>query len=154
MCRVGIVSAHNHRSNDMQFTINDNNVQTIATALGLHGKVKTDDMQEIFQAWIDEAISEKFLRTIKASKTAASNEQFVAIGLMIYEYLKGENPRSYTRLASSRIEQMIPDMPDVLRSLLNWENAVGTCLGHLAKRHPELVRKGRTATTRFWKFTY
>ena len=138
----------------MQFTIDDDNVQTIATALGLHGTVKTDETRELFQAWIDEAISEKFMRTIKASKTAASNEQFVAIGLMIYEYLKGENPGSYTRLASSRIEQMIPGMPDVLRSLLNWENAVGTCLGHLAKSHPELIKKGRTTTKRFWDFTF
>ena len=138
----------------MQFTIDDDNVQTIATAMGLHGRVKTDEAQDLFQAWIGQAIAEKFMRDSKASKGGANRERFVSIGLMIYNYLKKENPRAYTRLDSSKIEQMIPDMPDVLRSLLNWENAVGTCLGHLAKSHPELIKKGRTTTKRFWDFTF
>ena len=138
----------------MQITIDDRNIQAIATAIGLHGKVKTDDTQEILKAWIGEAIAEKFKRDSKVSNRPADTGRFVSIGLMIYEYLKNESQESYKRIESTQIEEMIPEMPEPLQSILNWKNAVGTCLGHLAKSHPELIKKGRTTTKRFWDFTF
>ena len=137
----------------MKIELTDDQVLTICVASKIHGRADHPHVQDLCQWFVNEAIEEKYAKEVGKESAAGPHKVMVKAGVDIFEYLKSRS-HDQVEYTSKEIEAMIDDMPGHLRIRILWDNAVGTCLGHLAKDRPDLVKKVRTATKRSWLFNF
>ena len=102
------------------------------------------DSRQSVTGWQDESLLD-----------AMGNMSSEAALLEIIDMVKPWDVQSYVELTASELESTLTAFDSPVKNkaskLLCWNNACGSLLGHLAKRHPDRVQKVRTSEARKWR---
>jgi hypothetical protein len=102
------------------------------------------DSRQRVTGWHDEAL-------LDAMGNMSSEAQL----LEIIDLVKPWGSSDYVELTASELESTLTAFDSIVKhkagKLLSWNNACGSLLGHLSKRHPDRVAKVVTATSRKWR---